>query len=227
MTNCNKVVDNFIGIYPAFQDIEISQNTIQSLSGTGIYMAGVYNTHTTGSTGGSLEESHYWMRARRADGCDARLFRLGIDLGRCNEFRGWHLVDWKSDDSPSCLRCTNGLRLEQQYQYFESLIQPSVGIAIGRIGLRDRSSEPGSGCLISRITPTIFNCELETAFEEIGPRAAVTRFTLLRTGLLARFFGAQVFRNVRTLNTLAAGLCCHCFESGWACQHPASCLNSL
>lgn len=50
VTNYNKVPDNFIGIYPVFQDIEISGNTIQSLAGAGIYMAGVYNTHTQAGT---------------------------------------------------------------------------------------------------------------------------------------------------------------------------------
>ena len=54
VTNYNKVPDNFIGIYPVFQDIEISGNTIQSLAGAGIYMAGVYNSHTEGSTEGLL-----------------------------------------------------------------------------------------------------------------------------------------------------------------------------
>lgn len=55
VTNYNKVPDNFVGIYPAFQDIEISGNTIQSLAGAGIYMAGVYNSHTTGSTEGLMK----------------------------------------------------------------------------------------------------------------------------------------------------------------------------
>jgi hypothetical protein len=45
VTNYNKVPDNFVGIYPAFQDIEISGNTIQSLVGAGVYLAGVYNSH--------------------------------------------------------------------------------------------------------------------------------------------------------------------------------------
>jgi hypothetical protein len=53
-TNYNKTPDNFSGIYPAFQDIEISGNAIQSLSGPGIYLAGVYNSHTTGGTEGLL-----------------------------------------------------------------------------------------------------------------------------------------------------------------------------
>jgi hypothetical protein len=43
---------NFNGIYPAFQDIEISGNTIQSLSGPGLCMAGVENAHTPKSTAG-------------------------------------------------------------------------------------------------------------------------------------------------------------------------------
>jgi len=43
-TNFSKTPDNFNGVYPAFQDIEISGNTIQSLSGPGLYMAGVRNT---------------------------------------------------------------------------------------------------------------------------------------------------------------------------------------
>jgi hypothetical protein len=51
-TNFNKTPDNFNGIYPAFQDIEISGNTIQSLSGPGLYIAGVENTRTPGSTAG-------------------------------------------------------------------------------------------------------------------------------------------------------------------------------
>jgi hypothetical protein len=55
VTNYNKVPDNFIGIYPVFQDIEISGNTIQSLSGAGIYMAGVYNSRATGNTEGLLK----------------------------------------------------------------------------------------------------------------------------------------------------------------------------
>lgn len=55
VTNYNKVPDNFIGIYPVFQDIEISENTIQSLAGAGIYLAGVYNTRTADSTEGLLK----------------------------------------------------------------------------------------------------------------------------------------------------------------------------
>jgi hypothetical protein len=55
VTNYNKVQDNFIGIYPVFQDIEISGNTIQSLAGAGIYMAGVHNSHPAGSTEGLLK----------------------------------------------------------------------------------------------------------------------------------------------------------------------------
>jgi hypothetical protein len=45
-TNFNKTPDGFNGIYPGFQDIEISGNTIQSLSGPGLYLAGALNTHT-------------------------------------------------------------------------------------------------------------------------------------------------------------------------------------
>jgi hypothetical protein len=52
VTNYNKVPDNFIAIYPAFQDIEISGNTIQGLSGADIYMAGVYNRPASGGTEG-------------------------------------------------------------------------------------------------------------------------------------------------------------------------------
>jgi hypothetical protein len=52
VTNYNKVPDNFIGIYPVFQDIEISGNSMQSLAGAGIYMSGVHNSHRTGSTEG-------------------------------------------------------------------------------------------------------------------------------------------------------------------------------
>jgi hypothetical protein len=51
-TNYNKTPDNFNGIYPAFQDIEISGNSIQGLAGSGIYMAGVYNSHTPAGTQG-------------------------------------------------------------------------------------------------------------------------------------------------------------------------------
>ncbi len=53
-TKFNKTDDNFNGVYPVFQDIEISGNTIQSLAGAGIYMAGVANTHTAGGTQGIL-----------------------------------------------------------------------------------------------------------------------------------------------------------------------------
>jgi len=53
-TNFNKTPDNFNGVYPAFQDIEISGNTIQSLAGAGIYMAGVYNIRTAAGTQGIL-----------------------------------------------------------------------------------------------------------------------------------------------------------------------------
>jgi hypothetical protein len=42
-TNFNKTPDNFNGIYPAFQDIEISGNTMGGSAGGGIYMSGVYN----------------------------------------------------------------------------------------------------------------------------------------------------------------------------------------
>lgn len=62
-TNYNKTPDNFIGIYPAVQDIEISGNTIQSLAGAGIYMAGVFNTHTSVGTQG--------ISKNRFDGCAA------------------------------------------------------------------------------------------------------------------------------------------------------------
>ena len=53
-TKFNKTDDNFNGIYPAFQDIEISGSSIQSLAGVGIYMAGVYNSHTQAGTLGIL-----------------------------------------------------------------------------------------------------------------------------------------------------------------------------
>jgi hypothetical protein len=53
-TNYNKTPDDFIGVYPAFQDIEISGNTIQGSAGNGIYMAGVYNSHWPGATAGIL-----------------------------------------------------------------------------------------------------------------------------------------------------------------------------
>lgn len=55
VTNYNKVPDNFVGIYPAFQDIEISGNTMQALSGADIYMAGVYNSGGGASTEGILK----------------------------------------------------------------------------------------------------------------------------------------------------------------------------
>ena len=45
-TNFDKTPDNFNGIYPFFQDIEISGNSIQSLAGASIYMSGVYNKPT-------------------------------------------------------------------------------------------------------------------------------------------------------------------------------------
>jgi hypothetical protein len=61
VTNYNKVPDNFIGIYPVFQDIEISGNTLQSLTGAGIYMSGVMNTNTKDSTEG--------LRDNRFTGC--------------------------------------------------------------------------------------------------------------------------------------------------------------
>jgi hypothetical protein len=54
-TNYNKTPDNFNGIYPAFQDIEISGNAIESRAGAGIYVAGVHNRRTTGSTAGLLK----------------------------------------------------------------------------------------------------------------------------------------------------------------------------
>jgi hypothetical protein len=53
-TKYNKTPDNFNGIYPAFQDIEISGNTIQSLAGAGIYMAGVYSGQPSAGTEGVL-----------------------------------------------------------------------------------------------------------------------------------------------------------------------------
>ena len=53
-TNYNKTPDNFNGIYPAFQDIEISGNTMQGLAGGDIYMAGVYNRPPAGGTEGVL-----------------------------------------------------------------------------------------------------------------------------------------------------------------------------
>ena len=53
-TKFNKTDDNFNGVYPVFQDIEISGNTIQSLAGAGIYLAGVFNTHTPAGTQGIL-----------------------------------------------------------------------------------------------------------------------------------------------------------------------------
>jgi hypothetical protein len=53
-TKFNKTDDNFNGVYPVFQDIEISGNTIQSLAGAGIYMAGVANIHTAKGTQGIL-----------------------------------------------------------------------------------------------------------------------------------------------------------------------------
>jgi hypothetical protein len=53
-TNFNKTPDNFIGPYPAFQDIEISGNALQSVAGAGIYMAGVLNGREPGSSEGIL-----------------------------------------------------------------------------------------------------------------------------------------------------------------------------
>lgn len=53
-TKFNKTDDNFNGIYPVFQDIEISGSTIQSLAGAGIYMSGVDNSHTPKGTQGLL-----------------------------------------------------------------------------------------------------------------------------------------------------------------------------
>jgi hypothetical protein len=54
ITNYNQVPDNFEGIYPVFQDIEISGNTLQSLSGADIYIAAVRNWQEPGSTEGVL-----------------------------------------------------------------------------------------------------------------------------------------------------------------------------
>ncbi len=53
-TNYNKTPDNFNGVYPAFQDVEISGNTIQGVAGNGVYMAGVYNSRTPAGTQGLL-----------------------------------------------------------------------------------------------------------------------------------------------------------------------------
>jgi hypothetical protein len=52
-TNFNKTPDNFNGVYPAFQDIEISGSTIQSLAGPAVYMSGVSNRQP--GTGGLLK----------------------------------------------------------------------------------------------------------------------------------------------------------------------------
>jgi hypothetical protein len=53
-TNYNKTPDNFNGVYPAFQDVEISGNAIQGVAGNGVYMAGVYNSRTPAGTQGLL-----------------------------------------------------------------------------------------------------------------------------------------------------------------------------
>jgi hypothetical protein len=42
-TTYDSVWNEVTGIYPAFQDIEISHNTLQSLSGAGIYLTGIRN----------------------------------------------------------------------------------------------------------------------------------------------------------------------------------------
>jgi hypothetical protein len=53
-TNYDKTPDNFNGIYPAFQDIEISGNTIQGVAGNDIYLSGVYNSAIPANTEGLL-----------------------------------------------------------------------------------------------------------------------------------------------------------------------------
>lgn len=52
VTHYGNVPDNLIGIYPLFQDIEISGNTLQSLSGAGLYLAGVRNRSAPAGTEG-------------------------------------------------------------------------------------------------------------------------------------------------------------------------------
>jgi hypothetical protein len=51
-TKFNQAEDNFNGIYPVFQDIEISGNKMQGVSGNEIYMSGVRNQQLPGSTEG-------------------------------------------------------------------------------------------------------------------------------------------------------------------------------
>ena len=53
-TNFNKTPDNFNGIYPAFQDIEISGNKIQGVAGNAIYVSGVLNHRTPNGTQGVM-----------------------------------------------------------------------------------------------------------------------------------------------------------------------------
>jgi len=53
-TNFNKTPDNFNGIYPVFQDIEISGNKFKGVAGNGIYMSGVLNNPTPAGTLGIL-----------------------------------------------------------------------------------------------------------------------------------------------------------------------------
>jgi hypothetical protein len=71
-------------------------------------------------------ESLHGMWLRCANKSDAGVFRLRINLSRGDEFRGRHIVDWKSDDRPSRVRCPGGIRFEQQYQNFKSLIRAII-----------------------------------------------------------------------------------------------------
>jgi len=57
-TNFDQTPDNFIGMYPAFQDIEISGNIIEAVAGADIYMAGVLNQPASGSSDG-IRNNHF------------------------------------------------------------------------------------------------------------------------------------------------------------------------
>lgn len=103
VTNYNKVPDNFIGIYPVFQDIEISGNTIQSLAGAGVYMAGVYNSRTPGSSEGLVKNRFTGCAAVAQTNTTRGYFGSESDSAVVMQFvEGISLLGNETNSSPAC-----------------------------------------------------------------------------------------------------------------------------
>jgi hypothetical protein len=102
-TKFNQTDDNFNGAYPAFQDIEISGSTIQSLAGAGIYMAGVDNSHTPKGTQGLLHNRFTGCASvARTDPLRAYFGSESTSAVVMNFVKGISLVGNQTTGHPAC-----------------------------------------------------------------------------------------------------------------------------